>query len=1176
MILSSLKKITSYFSTSTGKDTQAASISGNNNTINQTIIHTHSGSGRFDNRILDTNETKSLGYPVLEAAESDPTESAEYRRIAEYRKIADEGNAETAISLLGRLSEEAPFNEGYWAFRLNFNLGIIWQNIGETEHAVSSLKTAYRHLPEEPKAKAGLALANLLEDNPQEAFNQAQPLIELEGEHRDFALIILIHAARALRAELDILEYVEADDVVGEVETAWLDYLAVVNRSKYALEIESAYQRNQSDSNIASLWALHILDDAKRNQAFLLGQLMEENFEDRLQKAASILRSTLERALQDSPPNRLLLPSQANNAAVALRLIGDVENASKLLDRTIQTQPSLADELAQIRAVLLLQEDKDIDALALIDNLYGFPELQVMASEIEAKLGRSDDALQRLESVLTGPLEFGLKTQAIATKGRIAINSKDQEKADQALDDLVAHDESFVGIEPIRLAYQRVFDPEVFRETEESDAAPDNTFPAPINLSSSEHWDFATRLQVANELSAIGRNRDAAELLKGMVSLARESPALSALCNACLQAGMGALAKEISEGLSNELKSSIYGLKFLANVGILNGDLKSIVPLTRKIFERNSNSLDALEWYVQALIRTDQKTRAQRLVSALNDNDMIGDVSQRSEYAKLLVFCDETERARNYAYQLYCEHQNDHRAWMAISASVLAIGTSREHANDLLGTEITEDYSFEIEKPNGDTQKYIIENDSRIFDLREENIHSEHPISKAVLQKYAGDEFQWPYSKTGEVARVLSVKHKIIDAFHYILAQYEERFPGGNAFKSISIDPSTDHGLDEIKAILQERAEYSQDKAKEYAEGRYPIAILGHHLGLDTIDTFLGLYPECGISPKVSSCRVDHQASAKNALSGAKERGVLLDALACYLIRRLGIEDKVATAFGQIGITQVTLDIFADRVMAARQTSISDSGDGVKRTGSLSYRDGRMVLTERNAQEVADQIALFESDLNWLKSDCSVVPAVAESDPDNAVIQLRSQAGGQFLDDVLAADGSKRVLISEDFHLRQWGAELFSIEGAWIQELLFYLQTLGLITSVEVIKGTINLLDAGEQHLSISPERLWAAAGMKKDNDISENEFELICSLIGQEGADLESHARVAISAIHGLWNIDELSSVKHMATSTILRKLTRMKGVSYQRLLETIVDVFDDPRIREYIIGWQKGHFLN
>ena len=1175
MILSGLQKIKSYFRSSTGNESQVASISGNNNTIHQTIINTDSVGGRFDNHVLDINETKNLGYPVLEAAKGDPNKSVEYRRIADYRKIADDGNAETAISLLEKLSEEAPFKEGYWAFRLNFNLGIIWQNIGEAKQAAGSLKTAYRHFPENPKAKAGLALANLLEDDPQEAFNQAQPLIELEGEHRDLALIILIHAARALRAEFDILEYVEADDVVGDVEAAWLDYLAVLNRSKYASEIENAYQRNQSDDNIASHWALHVLDDAKRNQAFLLGQLMEDNFEDRLQEAASILRSTLERALQESPPNRLLLPSQANNAAVALRLIGDIETASKLLDRTIETQPSLSAELAQIRAVLLLQEDKDIDALDLIDNLSGFPELQVMASEIEAKLGRSDHALQRIEKVLTGPLEFGLKTQAIATKGRIAINSKNQEKADQAFDELIAHDESFVGIEPIRLAYRRVFDPEVLRETDESDVAPENTFPAPIDLSNSDQWDFATTLQVANELTAVGRIRDAAELLKGMVSLTRESPALSALCDACLQAGMGALAKEISEGLSNKLKSSIYGLKFLANVGILNGEIRSIVPLTRKIFERNPNSLDALEWYVQALIRTDQKPRAQKLISALNDKEMIGDVSQRSQYAKILVFCDETERARDYAYQLYCEHRSNHRAWMAISASVLAIGTSREHASDLLGTEIAEDYSFEIEKPNGDTQKYIIENDSRIFDLREENLCSNHPIAQAVLGKSVGDEFHWPNSKTNKVARVTSVKHKILDTFHFVLAQYEERFPGGNAFKSISVDPSTDQGLDEIKAILQERAEYSQDKAKEYAEGRYPMAILGHHLGLDAIDTFLGLYRECGTSPKVSSCRSDDQALAKNALSRAKETGVLLDTLACYLIRRLGIEDKVATAFGQIGITQVTLDIFADRLMAAKQTSLSDSGDGFKRTGSLSYRDGRMVLTERTEQEVADQIALLESDLNWLKSDCSIVPAVAENDPDNAVIQLRSQAGGQFLDDILAADGSKRVLISEDFHLRQWGAELFSVEGAWIQELLFHLQTLGLITSGEVIKGTISLLDAGEQHLSISPERLWAAAGMKKGDEISQTEFELICSLIGQEGADLESHAQVAIWAIHGLWNNPQLLPVKHVATSTILRNLTRIKGVRYQKLLKYIANFFEDPALKAYVLSWQKGHFL-
>ena len=77
-----------------------------------------------------------------------------------------------------------------------------------------------------------------------------------------------------------------------------------------------------------------------------------------------------------------------------------------------------------------------------------------------------------------------------------------------------------------------------------------------------------------------------------------------------------------------------------------------------------------------------------------------------------------------------------------------------------------------------------------------------------------------------------------------------------------------------MKAMLKQRADYSQSKAREYHEGSYPIYILGYHLGIDPIEALLGLKAECGLSPKVSSC--SHADENGGAIVGHGSGGMLL------------------------------------------------------------------------------------------------------------------------------------------------------------------------------------------------------------------------------------------------------------------------------------------------------------
>lgn len=105
---------------------------------------------------------------------------------------------------------------------------------------------------------------------------------------------------------------------------------------------------------------------------------------------------------------------------------------------------------------------------------------------------------------------------------------------------------------------------------------------------------------------------------------------------------------------------------------------------------------------------------------------------------------------------------------------------------------------------------------------------------------------------------------------------------------------------------------------------------------------------------------------------------------------------------------------------------------------------------------------LLEGDANWITERCDILPAVATADPPNVIRQFRSHPSGAFLDDILAADGSRRVLLSEDMHLRDWARELYGLQSCWLQAVLLYLADRNYIDDRKLVECTGHLIGLGQ------------------------------------------------------------------------------------------------------------------
>lgn len=1171
---------------------QTAEVSGNNNTINQTsvnqtaiVVSVEQSSDALKELIEKGFSLTGGNFPAGSQIGDrvSPEDTSEVKIIVALRQLGIDGNNAAALKSLTALRQKPEYANGYNAFRLNFNIGMVLHNMGRTHEAIECLKVAYEHCPKDLKAKTGYAFSLLLEQKDADALSIALETIKVNGDHASLAASIIYLASSHIGRVLEPSDLPEELELNEQVEAARLDYVKSRNAKEFIEQLETAVAKGSASEHAKEQWALNVLSDMRGNQAYLLGRKFPDAFEQRVSEAASILSEQLALSLEQNPPNRLLLPIQANNAAVALRLTGESEKASRLIDQCIARFPEISSAMVYPRAILFLEQDREVDALATIKSVESVPaELQIMAAEIEASLGQFDQALARVNGVVDAGDLGELEEMALIVKCRIATKALDQSSAEAAIEDLEVVNAGHPRLHLLRQRFDRVFavvneQDEVKDDGEDDEPTIDDDEAAELlaeGLRCDDEGDFLSAFEISHVLSAKGRHRDVVDLLSDRTSLSRITPALSLLADSCIKAGATTTARHLIENLSKDIRNSSFGQRFELSVRFMAGEIKAAVPIARRLHERDPNSLSAVEAYVQALLRNGQRDRISRFVRELDDKNLKGSIEQLCNHVRLLVFCGEINRARDLAYTNYVENRNSPETWMALSASVLAfgrpIGVSDDFPDDLSGV----DFSFLVKRASGEVQKFTIESNSRLLQYSPDAIPPNHQIAQALTGKVTGDVFVWPSTAKAEQAVVVERKHKALDAFHEVIRRFEDKFPHAAGFKSVQIETDKEDGLDELKAVLQRRAEYSQSKAKEYEGGSVPLAVLAFQLGIDPVDALLGLWAECNVSLKSASATSEDQKTAEVSLKIASKKGLLLDAAACHVVRRMGIEDTIEAIFGKIAITQRTLDIYLARLQAAEQSVIQCSGGDERGVGSMSFRDGRMVLSETSKADVIARHELIQGDVLWL-STREIIPVVSRTDPPAIVARFRSIEGGAFLDDLLAADGSGRVLISEDFFLRKMGFELFGVRSCWLQSLLMFLAERKILSYEEAVRNTLHLLAIGEVALSTNYSMILAATKMLKSQEIDLNDFNRFVAIIGQPGADYISHAQVVATSLRIIHWQSLFSAVKGPASNALLTSLLCNAGEASSAVLDFLQENLRDSAAEIYLRNWRFGHFL-
>ena len=440
---SSKGKLSSLFSSGKkSENEQTASVKGDGNKIIQINVGDNSnvfiGSQKYDsekNIVSEISTTELLPSSITaDDSKQNSKDAALESQIKNYRKIADEGNKTQAIKFLEELFEDNPNCSDFYKFKIKFNIGIIYNSCGNLPNSIEALTEAHRYQPDNRKATTGLALAHLIKGDATEALEQAKELFEQEQD--PFTAVVLIYSAIQSNQNIKIENFDPSLKENSEVIHALLEYLHQFEPEKYSEELKKAAQKFPDDLNITSTKAREVLADAQRNQGFLLGENVPEDYEDNLQESADILYHFADNKISEQPINDLLFISAINNAALALRLSGQIPKAAALLDRAFDVRRELSEQFIELRAVCYLNEDRAKDALRIIGEKPPTPELSLMAAEILAELGEYSQALEKISALSSLVLTDELEERALTTKVKIGISSKQQEIADEALEDL--------------------------------------------------------------------------------------------------------------------------------------------------------------------------------------------------------------------------------------------------------------------------------------------------------------------------------------------------------------------------------------------------------------------------------------------------------------------------------------------------------------------------------------------------------------------------------------------------------------------------------------------------------------------------------------------------------------------------------------------------------------------
>ncbi len=1102
--------------------------------------------------------TSSLTTPTHETASSDAAaeDPALHGRIDVFRDLflKDHQPALAEKGLLGLL-EAGGLDHKPWAqFRIQTNLGSIALHLGREAEAISRYEAAYHLRPSDPNATANLALTRTIQGRFQEAMSLAQEALSITPR-ADHAVGYLLQAAARSDWQGDP-ESLVPNELFGTMhaDLGLAEFYRRRDVPEWQVRCIGFTQRHPDVPEFKPINAIAVLSLAVESGTTVSGGLGPVTAEN-LTQAADDMKGWVERMLDAGFGDEHDRRAHLNNACVLLRLCGRHEEIVALLRRagsTTAADPALRRLLAialtslgrRREAIKSLASELDPESLLYRAELSGGDD---PADALEQALAvDADDLSPHLPSIRWHLIaELSLRTRRLDTLRLAVAGLRHLNPGDPAADVFELRGERQAGVP----------EDEFCRKLAElARGIPDN---APM---------FG-RYFLAAELQDAHCPEDAVALLEGRVDLSRSTPTailyLQVLAEArrddAFHAALIAAAKELREHPAVLWTTAAHAW----NTGDLNGAYEA----TSSLIEREPNNASMRLFRLEILLR---QNRSADLLSELDQSlERLLELGIQDSFrlASLLGHFGFIDRAAAFAYKLFLENRENPRAWMTFANVVLDQGESGEDRSRLWQpATAAPDVAVDLHFDDGRRVFCVVEPDRHLRKVDDEAWEPEHPLVRILMGMPKGARFADGSGREGVIA---DVRHKFVARLHYIMANYETRFPDQQGFRSIPVALGEPGGLDGVIAVIKARHDWVNQEQEQYIAGPWPLGLLGLRLGLDSIEVAEGLASQ-GVRLKVAVGNLSERQAAIQAIRENRQKGCVLDLLSFWIAWKLGILDTVVAICGPIHVSQRVLD----RLRARRERIRGYAREGVK---SASYNEGKIAIREISPEIVRQWLEDLDNAIQWLEVNASVCPMIAGSGLPLELRRHLSLGQSDIYDSVAIAIQSGLLLVTDDLPTRELGRLFGFRTSCWTHSILMAAVLERQIDRGRYVKLTAHLIDAGHGYIGVSGNDLARALlDDARTGEVPGYLLKTLSTTIGGKIADPISHARAVIEFLLLVWSDPDASQHRETGTSHLLRQLLRERHDDYAILLALVISgVRSREGIVRFLFYWARGHFI-
>ncbi len=1075
----------------------------------------------------------NANLPIEEIPESASAEEKVYLlQIGQARELLLNGKPNAGKNILDSLTKaigQTKVSDSI-RFKLETNLGACELDLGNDKTAAELFERALQFAPENPKAIANAALAELIKGNYQSALELAKQALEKsESTEQTSAPAIYIHAFAELHG------YEQAETLLEESHLGNADYLRamgkVLLRTRNYLKAEEMFRRaiaiHENDDYSLMLLAETLFLAAKQpvEKQVFISKFESIRFAAELAEAEELADRTIEWLQKGDNRQRL---NDAIAARAGLRAArGRTQLAIADCDGVL-AEDSTHRSALQNRGLLAYEQG---NLQLAIDTFSKIPEMEwektnviLPLADAHAKAGNADKALEILGKI---SVEYAQRyyVEVFMVKVQVYLHKKDNQNVSEEINRVLAeHPNEPVLLEAV--AYSEFLQGH-------HDKAVDFLLEAYSHATGYHKQQVALRIAIhyyhQHQFEAALPYFNEAESM-----LIADSPFAVPRLITLYNLRRYADAYQVAQQLRSQGSNHATVIEILAWISEQTGDLKSASDYYAQLAQLQSDKPKYLISQARAEFRQGNKQAALAILKPLQ-NTVIEDAFALMEMAEMLSFLGEPEGVEQLAYrarQIGFDEPTIHLAYIQVFHNC-SLSNPQKFEVD----KVDDNTSIFARDSHGSTRWLTILKGFPASRARDE-FSAEDPLAQSLLGHRKGDVVQIKKESLEELNYAIEdIQSIYVRAYQETFDNFGTWFPNDPRIAKIHFDSNNPTKL---LTIVAGRSTQLEQIYSSYDRQYITFSQFAALTGKSEVELWGSLVGQRGRRLIASFGMAEEQERHHRRVRESDR--ITIDVTALLTSAYLGILTHLPKRFTELCLPQTILDALNTHILRLQ----TFEGVGFK---SISFEDGRFIWQEIPRESIQRNIENTSQTIEFIRSHCVVVPLSP------GTIPFLQDKDGSYLTDqnsiatMLVARQTNSMLYSDDLRLRVVSERLLGVPGFWTQPMIANLMEMGQITEEDYFGYSVQLIRAHYYFVAINP-KLLIYVFKKNALHVNADVEEVLNTLRGPSSNENDA-VRIIAEGLRELWLSTLLLEQKLFVLDHCLRVLVanRVAPIVLQKL---------------------------